>query len=64
MVEPQFCAETFSDEELPRKWKKIMYEIKCLVIKVGSNEVPIDREFPDQEIVRTPRIASQFYGRG
>jgi hypothetical protein len=33
-------------------------------IQTGSIEVPIDREYPDEESVKFPRMAIHFCGRG
>jgi hypothetical protein len=31
---------------------------------IGSIEVPIDREYPNEEPVKFPQIVIHFYGRG
>jgi hypothetical protein len=32
--------------------------------QIGSIKVSIDREYPDEELVKFPRIANHFYGCG
>jgi hypothetical protein len=33
-------------------------------IRIGSIEVPFDREYPDKELVKFPKKAIHFFGRG